>query len=91
MLIRAYDTETIPLVAGLDWAYDLSPLRDDPINAQGIGYVTHLYANKRKQPWEPKWEENFSFVADKYPVVATEFDWEDSPARELIPIMATGS
>jgi len=23
--IRAFDTETIPLVAGFDWAYDLSP------------------------------------------------------------------
>ena len=26
-LIRAYDKETIPLVAGFDWAYDLTPLR----------------------------------------------------------------
>ena len=72
-LIRAFDTETIPLVAGLDWAYDLSPLRDDPINAEGIGYVTHPYSFKRSQPWEPKWEENFGFAAEKYPVVATEF------------------
>lgn len=72
-LIRAYDTETIPLVAGLDWAYDLSPLRDDPVNAQGIGYVTHPYAFKRGQPWEPRWEENFGFAASQYPVVATEF------------------
>ena len=72
-LIRAYDPETIPLVAGLDWAYDLSPLRDDPVNAEGIAYVTHPYAFKRGQPWEPRWEENFGFAADKYPVVATEF------------------
>jgi endoglucanase len=72
-LIRAFDTETIPLVAGLDWAYDLSPLHDDPINAKGIAYVTHPYSNKRSQPWEPKWEENFGFAANEYPVVATEF------------------
>jgi aryl-phospho-beta-D-glucosidase BglC (GH1 family) len=72
-LIRSFDKETIPLVAGFDWAYDLSPLHDDPINAEGIGYVTHPYENKRTQPWEPKWEENFGFAADKYPVVATEF------------------
>jgi aryl-phospho-beta-D-glucosidase BglC (GH1 family) len=78
-LIRAYDTETIPLVAGLDWAYDLSPLHDDPINAVGIGYVTHPYAHKRSQPWEPKWEENFGFAADKYPVVATEFGFGGFP------------
>jgi endoglucanase len=83
MLIRSYDTETIPLVAGLDWAYDLSPLRDDPINAQGIGYVTHPYANKRTQPWEPKWEEDFGFAADKYPVVATEFGLGGFPGQGI--------
>jgi endoglucanase len=80
-LIRAFDKETIPLVAGLDWAYDLSPLHDDPINAEGIGYVTHPYANKRNQPWEPKWEENFGFAADKYPVVATEFGLGGFPGQ----------
>ena len=72
-LIRSYDNETIPLVAGFDWAYDLTPLHEEPINAAGIGYVTHPYENKRRQPWEPKWEEDFGFAAEKYPVVATEF------------------
>jgi endoglucanase len=81
-LIRAFDSETIPLVAGLDWAYDLSPLHDDPINAEGIGYVTHPYANKRSQPWEPKWEENFGFASDKYPVVATEFGLGGFPGQK---------
>ncbi|MBN1997951.1 cellulase family glycosylhydrolase [candidate division KSB1 bacterium] len=71
-LIRAWDTEPIPLVAGFDWAYDLTPLRIDPINAEGIGYVSHPYAHKRNQPWEPKWEEAFGFAADNYPVMATE-------------------
>ncbi|HVN48347.1 MAG TPA: cellulase family glycosylhydrolase, partial [Bacteroidota bacterium] len=72
-LIRAYDTEKIPLVAGLDWAYDLTPLRIEPIQAAGIGYVTHPYQHKRKPPYEPKWEEDFGFAASEYPVVATEF------------------
>ncbi len=72
-LIRAYDPEKIPLVAGLDWAYDLTPLHIEPIEAEGIGYVTHPYAHKRQKPWEPKWEEAFGFAAGKYPVVATEF------------------
>ena len=72
-IIRAHDKETIPLVAGFDWAYDLTPLREEPINAEGIGYVTHPYPFKRSEPWVPKWEEAFGFAADKYPVVATEF------------------
>jgi hypothetical protein len=71
-LIRAYDKETIPLVAGLDWAYDLTPLRTSPIRAENIGYVTHPYPNKRKQPWPPKWEEDFGFAAASYPLIATE-------------------
>ena len=81
-LMRAYDKETIPLVAGLDWAYDLSPLHDDPLNAEGIAYVTHPYSNKRSQPWEPKWEENFGFAANKYPVVATEFGYGGFPGQK---------
>jgi aryl-phospho-beta-D-glucosidase BglC (GH1 family) len=72
-VIRAYNSQAIPLVAGFDWAYDLTPLHLAPIAAEGIGYVTHPYSNKRPQPWEPKWEEDFGFAADKYPVVATEF------------------
>jgi hypothetical protein len=71
-LIRAYDNETIPLVAGLDWAYDLTPLRINPIRAERIGYVTHPYPNKRPQPWPPKWEEDFGFASATYPMIATE-------------------
>jgi len=71
-LIRAYDKQTIPLLAGLDWAYDLTPLRTSPIRAENIGYVTHPYPNKRRQPWPPKWEEDFGFAAATYPMIATE-------------------
>jgi aryl-phospho-beta-D-glucosidase BglC (GH1 family) len=71
-LIRANDNQGIPLVAGFDWAYDLTPLNTAPINAQGIGYVTHPYPHKRTPPYEPKWEENFGFAANNYPVIATE-------------------
>ena len=71
-MIRSYDRETIPLVAGLDWAYDLSPLRDDPVRAGNIGYVTHPYPHKRSAPYEAKWEEDFGFAAGSFPVMATE-------------------
>ena len=72
-IVRAYDPQAIPLVAGFDWAYDLTPLQLAPIAAESIGYVTHPYVHKRPRPWEPKWEEDFGFAAAKYPVVATEF------------------
>lgn len=78
-LVRAYDSEKIPLIAGFDWAYDLTPLHDSPIAAEGIGYVTHPYPHKRTPPWEPKWEEDFGFAASKYPIVATEIGFWTGP------------
>jgi hypothetical protein len=77
-VIRSFDRETIPLVAGFDWAYDLTPLLIEPINAAGIGYVTHPYSNKRTIPWEPKWDGDFGFAAATYPVIATEFGFDQS-------------
>lgn len=71
-LIRAYGCSSIPLVAGFDWAYDLTPLSYAPINAEGIAYVVHPYPHKRTPPYEPKWDEDFGFAAERYPVVATE-------------------
>jgi len=84
-LIRAYDPETIPIVAGFDWAYDLTPLREEPINAAGIVYTTHPYANKRQPPWEPKWEEDFGFASGRYPVIATEFGFGLPSGHEVGP------
>ncbi|HNW59944.1 MAG TPA: glycoside hydrolase family 5 protein [bacterium] len=78
-IIRAHDRETIPLVAGFDWAYDLTPLREEPIAAENIGYTTHPYPFKRSEPWPPKWEEDFGFAAGQYPVVATEFGYFENP------------
>jgi endoglucanase len=82
-LIRSYDKDKIPLVAGFDWAYDLTPLINDPLKAEGVAYVTHPYEFKRSRPWEPKWEENFGFAASKYPVVATEFGFDLAPGQTV--------
>jgi len=82
-LIRAFDKETIILVAGLDWAYDLTPLLIEPINEPNIGFVTHPYEHKRKPPLEPKWDENFGFAAATWPIVATEFGFGVRPGTEI--------
>src|SRR5664279_2411280 len=84
-LIRSFDTEKIPLVAGMDWAYDLTPLREEPINAEGIGYVTHPYPWKRQEPWPPKWEEDFGFAASIYPIIATEIGFGLRPGETIGP------
>lgn len=71
-IIRANGGEGIPLVAGFNWAYDLSPVLDNPINAEGIGYVSHPYPQKREKPWEDKWTTDWGFVKEKYPLILTE-------------------
>jgi hypothetical protein len=81
-IIRSFDKETIPLVAGFDWAYDLTPLHVEPVNAERIGYVTHPYPFKRSRPWPPKWDENFGFAATKYPVIATEIGFGIEQGKE---------
>ena len=53
VIIRANGGQGVPLVAGFNWAYDLSPVRFQPIAAEGIAYVSHPYPQKRSAPWLP--------------------------------------
>ncbi len=79
-VIFAHDPDVIPLVAGWDWAYDLQPVAEAPIEIAGIGYVSHPYPQKVEPPYEGKWERDFGFVADRYPMFVTEFGF--TPAGE---------
>ena len=91
-MIYAINPEAIPLVAGLNWGYDLSFLRYDPIDFPGVAYVTHPYPQKRSQPWEDKWEESWGFAADTYPLMATEFGFMSSGERGAhIPVIGDES
>jgi hypothetical protein len=71
-VIRANGSTAVPLVAGFNWAYDLTPIAKEPINAEGIAYVSHPYPMKREKPWEAKWTQDWGFAAEKYPVILTE-------------------
>lgn len=87
--IREYDKTTIPLVAGLRWAYDLSKAKERPFNLKGIAYSVHPYPQKEKDDKngtkEEKWEKTWGFIADKYPMVATEFGFmaKDDPGSHI--------
>ena len=89
-IIRAYDHNTICLIAGFNWAYDLMQVKNSPLVAANIAYVSHPYPQKREQPWEEKWEQDWGFVADNYPVILTEigFCLEDERGAH-IPVMST--
>lgn len=91
-IIYAHDPGIIPLVGGLNWGYDLSGVRTAPVDREGIGYVSHPYPQKVSPPWPEKWEDDFGFVADKYPLFATEFGFmaEDDPGSH-IPVIGDES
>jgi hypothetical protein len=80
-IIRSFDEHKISLVGGLDWAYDLTGLHEDPVRAAGIAYTSHPYQQKRPAPYEPKWEEDFGFAAANYPIIATEFGFSLRPGQ----------
>lgn len=91
-IVRANGSEAIPLIAGFNWAYDLTEVKENPINAAGIAYVSHPYPQKRKKPWEDKWTADWGFVAEKYPLILTEIGFcgpDDKGAH--IPVISDES
>lgn len=84
-VIYAHDRNVIPLVAGFNWAYSLTPVAAAPIEAEGVGYVSHPYPQKVEPPWEEKWEQDFGFVADEFPLFVTEFGFKpaDLPGAHM--------
>ena len=71
-VIRANHPTAVILVAGFNWAYDLIEAGNDPIDSKNIAYVSHPYPQKREAPWEPKWEKDWGYLAERYPVILTE-------------------
>ncbi len=71
-LVRANGAKAIPLIGGFNWAYDLRDVNFQPIAREGVAYVAHPYPGKCAPPREPHWEKHFGYLADRYPIVATE-------------------
>ncbi len=91
-IVRANGSTAIPLVAGWNWAYDLTPLKDDPIEAEGIAYVSHPYPQKRNKPWEDQWTNDWGFAAEKYPLILTEIGFCHADERGAhIPVISDES
>lgn len=86
--INGVDNKKIYLVAGMDWAYYLDEVIENPVNRKNVAYVTHPYPQKRAQPWEPQWEKDWGHVADRYPIIATEFGFVIKGERgEHVPVI----
>ena len=91
-IIRANGGTAIPLVAGFNWAYDLTQVATDPIKAEGIGYVSHPYPMKRSKPWEEQWTKDWGFVKDKYPLILTEIGFSGAEEQGAhVPVISDES
>jgi endoglucanase len=88
-IIRAHGNTAIPLVAGFNWAYDLTPVANDPLSIEGIAYVSHPYPMKRQKPWEEQWTKDWGFVKEKYPVILTEIGFSGAEEQGAhIPVIS---
>ena len=70
-IIRNIDDDAKIIVNGLDYGYDLSFVKNNPLNRQNIVYGTHPYPNKQKS-----WDDAFGSIKENYPVFATEFGFD---------------
>lgn len=90
--IRKKGGKGVPLVAGFNWAYDLTAAMKEPINAEGIGYVSHPYPQKREQPWVDKWTADWGGMKEKYPLILTEVGFCEPDAKGAhIPVISDES
>ncbi|WP_158100660.1 glycoside hydrolase family 5 protein [Neiella marina] len=97
-LIRAYDDKVIPLVAGFNWAYDLRPFAKAPVRRPNVAYAAHPYPMKAQPKQRTKanmfkaWEQVWGFMADDYPIIATEIGWVQADGYGAhVPVIDDGS
>jgi endoglucanase len=91
-VIRERNPGSIALVAGFDWAYDLRPVAEAPIERPGVAYVSHPYPGKTRPPYPASWDQTFGFVAERYPLIATEIGYMPPDARGAhSPAIDTGT
>jgi len=80
-IVQVYNKNAVALVAGFNWAYDLSDVIENPVRRDNIAYAIHPYPQKEgidsksAAEFKKAWQEHWGHVADKYVVMATELGW----------------
>ena len=77
--IRSTGADQLIIVGGIEFSRDLSWVLEEPIKGENIAYAAHIYPAHSRYSWD-RW---FGDVAEKYPVVMTEWGWmETDPGGE---------
>jgi endoglucanase len=82
-VIYSQNPRAIPVVGGLEWAYDLTEAGASPLRNRGVVYAAHPYPGHAGQPWEDNWERDFGYLAKDHPVMLTEFGYD--PDDKILP------
>jgi endoglucanase len=98
-LIQVYDPEVVTLVGGMNWAYSLDRVTEQPVRRERVAYAAHAYPQKAnpeqktRQAFYDAWERDWGHVAADYPIIASEIGWvrEDGYNAHIPVIDNSGS
>ncbi len=91
-LIQSKGGKGISLVAGHNWAYDLSEAYENPIDLENVAYVSHPYPQKRPKPWEDQWTADWGKMKEKAPVILTEIGFAGEEEKGAhVPVISDES
>jgi len=69
--VRAAGARNLVLIGGVNWAFDLSGVANNPVAGYNIAYATHPYDVGGRPP--STWDRNWGYLTRTDPVVVTEF------------------
>jgi hypothetical protein len=75
-VLRASAPKVIPVVAGLDFAYDFSASGDQPFLDPDIALSAHPYPGKARVSRPAAWDANFGYLSNRYPIILTEIGFD---------------
>ena len=81
-ILRRHAPKTIPVVAGLNWAYDLSAGGDRPFADPNIALAAHPYPGRAKTNRSAAWDKAFGYLSAHYPFILTEFGFDPNDQME---------
>jgi aryl-phospho-beta-D-glucosidase BglC (GH1 family) len=81
-ILRKHAPQTIPVVGGLDWCYDLSDGGDRPFADPDIALSAHPYPGRAKTNRRAAWDAAFGYLGARYPFILTEFGFDPNDQIE---------
>lgn len=72
------NSKNLILIGPTNWAYNLSPINENPINRDNIAYSLHPY------PVHKDWKGNFELLINKFPLIVTEWAFKEETREDFL-------